>query len=301
MVDGEALNTAPVLSGVLQGSELGPILFLAFLKDMPVCWKAQCRLFADDNIIYRTVNSEEDAIKLQLDLDALHQWESDWGMTFNPPKCNAIHVSWKRVPLDHVCTLKGTRFEAVESATSLGVDVASDLTRNKQVHKAATKGNRALGFIKRDIRTKSGVTKELAYKALVRPTTRICFNRPEPSSEKLKKEIEKVQRCAVRYVSNHYAPMDSPTKMLQSLIWETLKRRLGLVGIPPDQLAPSTSSNRGHDMRYNIIYGRTDYYRIFFSPSLIPLWNQLSSKVIFSTSLEVFKSKLADLHIKPPE
>ena len=119
------------------------------------------------SIIYRTVNSEEDAIKLQLDLDALHQWESDWGMTFNPSKCDVIHVTRQLEPLRHVYTLKGTPLEAVESATYLGVDVANDLTWSKQVHKAAAKGNRAPGFIKRNIKTKSGVTKELAYKALV--------------------------------------------------------------------------------------------------------------------------------------
>ena len=140
VVDGETSNTAPVISGIPQGSVLGPILFLAFINDMPDCVKAQCRLFADDSIIYRTVNSEEDAIKLQLDLDALHQWESDWGMTFNPSKCNVIHVTRKLEPLRHVYALKGTPLEAVESATYLGVDVANDLTWNKQVHKAAAKG-----------------------------------------------------------------------------------------------------------------------------------------------------------------
>ena len=95
VVDGETSSTAPVISGIPQGSVLGPILFLAFINDMPDCVKAQCRLFADNSIIYRTVNSQENAIKLQLDLDALHQWESDWGMTFNPSKCNVIHVTWE--------------------------------------------------------------------------------------------------------------------------------------------------------------------------------------------------------------
>ena len=87
-------------------------------------------------------------------LDALYQWESDWGMTFDPSKCNVIHATRKLMPLRHVYTLKGTPLEAVELATYLGVDVANDLTWNKQVNKAAAKGNRALGFIKRNIKTK---------------------------------------------------------------------------------------------------------------------------------------------------
>ena len=78
--------------------------------------------------------------------------------------------------------------------------------------------------------------------------------------------------------------MDSPTEIMQSLKWETLEQRRlksrvvmgyrivhGLVGIRPDQLVPSASSTRGHDMKYNTIYGRTDYYRIFFPHSSYPV------------------------------
>ena len=127
-------------------------------------------------------------------------------------------------------------------------------------------------------------------------------------------EVEKVQRRAARYVTHRYAPLDSPTEMLQTLKWESLEQRRlkarvvmgyrvvhGLVGISSELLVPSTSSTRGHDMRYQTIYGRTDYYKKTFFPSLIPLWNRLPSKVITATSLEDFKSKLADFHIKPPE
>ena len=115
------------------------------------------------------------------------------------------------------------------------------------------------------------LTRPESYKVLVRPTLEYTSTVWSPH---LKKEVEKVQQRAARYVSNHYTPMDSPTEMMQSLKWETLEQRRlksravmgykivhGLVGIPPDQLVPSTSSTRGHDMKYNTIYGRTDYYR----------------------------------------
>ena len=48
---------------------------------------ADCLQMGHDIIIYRTVNSEKDANKLQRDLDVLHQWKSDWGMTFKSSKC----------------------------------------------------------------------------------------------------------------------------------------------------------------------------------------------------------------------
>ena len=68
-MDGEVSIVAPVTSGVPQGSVLGPILFLVFINDMPEYARSKCRLFADDSIIYRTVNTEENAMNLQSDLE----------------------------------------------------------------------------------------------------------------------------------------------------------------------------------------------------------------------------------------
>ena len=44
------------------------------------------RLFADDTLIYSTIESYNDAAKLQLDLTALQEWAQKWQMKFNPSK-----------------------------------------------------------------------------------------------------------------------------------------------------------------------------------------------------------------------
>ena len=96
VIDGEFSDVAPVTSDVPQGSVLGPILFLCFINDMPESVSSQCRLFADDSIIYREISIVNDCTSLQHDLDALEKWEGTWGMSFNPSKCNVIHVSRKK-------------------------------------------------------------------------------------------------------------------------------------------------------------------------------------------------------------
>ena len=87
VIDGEESESVPVTSGVPQGSVLGPILFLVYIKDLPDEVRSQVRLFADDTALYLTMESEDDSSALQNDLDILSAWESRWDMEFNPSKC----------------------------------------------------------------------------------------------------------------------------------------------------------------------------------------------------------------------
>ena len=310
IVDGESSEPAPVTSGVPQGSVLGPILFLVFINDMPDCVKSCCRLFADDSIIYRSINSDEDAAILQGDLDALQKWETDWGMSFNPSKCQILHVSRKRKSKKRSYQLKGSILKEVDDATYLGVDVSKDLSWHKQCNKVAAKGNRMLGFVKRNLKTASSRTRDYAYKTLVRPTVEYAASVWSPHQQELKYSVERVQRRAARFVTRRYDTTESVTAMLRDLSWETLEQRRlksrvtmgyriihNLVMIPADQLTPSTVNTRGHNMKYNQLTTRTNYYKYSFFPSLIPLWNSLPEHVASSGSLDIFKARLVDVHL----
>ena len=78
VLDGQASDPVPVLSGVPQGSVLGPILFLIFINDLPDNIRSSVRLFVDDYILYRNIHSIQDCFILQEDLTSLGQWEADW-------------------------------------------------------------------------------------------------------------------------------------------------------------------------------------------------------------------------------
>ena len=93
VLDGAHSSQADVLSGVPQGTVLGPHLFLAYINDLPESLRTSgCRLFADDNLLYCIVNKACDNDKLQRDLSSLEEWEK-WQMSFSPSKCTTIRVS----------------------------------------------------------------------------------------------------------------------------------------------------------------------------------------------------------------
>ena len=66
----------PVISGVPQGTVLGPALFLLYINDLPGVLSpgTVCRLYADDCLIYRSIHSIQDQLTLQTDLNSLHEW-----------------------------------------------------------------------------------------------------------------------------------------------------------------------------------------------------------------------------------
>jgi len=58
--------------------------------------KTRCRLFADDTVLYRLVDTIADQTQLQQDLWNLEHWAAEWGMVFNPSKCHVNYDNQQR-------------------------------------------------------------------------------------------------------------------------------------------------------------------------------------------------------------
>ena len=92
VVNGQFSSWSEVVSGVPQGSVLGPLLFLLYVNDLPDQIKTNIRMFADDTKIWSQVSCPGDTVKLQEDLDMLGEWSKQWLLNFNPQKCKLMHL-----------------------------------------------------------------------------------------------------------------------------------------------------------------------------------------------------------------
>ncbi|MGB1915940.1 MAG: RNA-directed DNA polymerase, partial [Paracoccaceae bacterium] len=139
VLNGESSEKTPVVSGVPQGTVLGPLLFLVYINDLPALVTCKIRLFADDALIYRSIDSITDTHKLQEDLNQLITWESNWSMEFNPDKCKVLRVTNKRKIINQNYTMHNQILEEVDSAKYLGVHIHKKLSWNTHVNYTAKK------------------------------------------------------------------------------------------------------------------------------------------------------------------
>ena len=298
VVNGVKSDWAPVLSGVPQGTVLGPLLFSLYINDISSDIESEIRLFADDCVCYREIKDEKDTMKLQRDIDRLGSWARKWGMRFQPVKCNMMQLTRKRIKKIHASyTLEGTNLENVESIKYLGVTITSDLRWNTHVSNVCTKANRTLGFLRRNLHSCPQEVKEAAYKGLVRPVLDYGSSVWDPPGVVLQEELESVQKRTARFVTGYYDYENgSMTGILGQLKWESLKKRRkdnrlillykglkGKASVPTDDLIPKTRRCRNqHSMAFQTPIANTDVYKSSFFPQTIRDWNALPNSLISS-------------------
>ncbi|MCG8116962.1 MAG: reverse transcriptase domain-containing protein, partial [Candidatus Thiodiazotropha endolucinida] len=219
VLDSQASDPVPVLSGVPQGSVLGPVLFLVFINDLPDNIRSSVRLFADDCVLYRDIYSPSDCRILQDDLDRLAQWEADWQMKFNVAKCHSMRVSRhlqdKQIKFNY--TLHQQTLEQVQSAKYLGITITDDLDWGQHISEITSKATRTLGFLRRNLAFAPRQTKDVAYKTLVRPQLEYASPIWHPYVKTQIQQVEKVQRTAARWTCRRWRNRSSVGDMLNEL------------------------------------------------------------------------------------
>jgi hypothetical protein len=307
-VRGSFSELIKVLSGVPQGSVLGPLLFLLFVNDLPDWIVSSLKMFADDTKLWREMSSESESSILQKDLDSLTDWSKRWLLKFNPSKCKLMHIGHKLDTEYYMEDDNGskTKIEEVELEKDLGIYIRNDLKVSTQCVNAAGKARSVIAMIKRNFRRLDNEDFLMIYKTYIRPHVEYCIQVWSPHLKKDIQCLEKVQRSATRLVPS-----------LRKLTYEERLRRLGLTTlekrrqrgdlieafkimtgkeqVDSEQFFQKSNTGhnlRGHSMKIVMKRCRTDTRKFFFSQRVVQHWNGLPQQVVDATSVNSFKNRL---------
>ena len=106
-------------------------------------------MFADDGIIYREINNDQDHVTLQEDLNNLNSWAKKWQLNFNFSKCYHVGITSKRSPKIFSNVMNNQVITRVSSTKYLGININHNLKWNKHCDIICRKANSTLGLLRR--------------------------------------------------------------------------------------------------------------------------------------------------------
>lgn len=300
-VEGEFSEWGEVISGVPQGSVLGPTLFLIYINDIDCNLISKLGKFADDSKLAKAVENQQDVDAIRLDLLSLEKWSEDWQMQFNADKCSVIHLGHSNPCNEY--RLYEKAIKSSDAERDLGVIIDKSLKFSEQCNRVASTANATLGLIKRNIvsRNKDIITK--LYKALVRPKLEYCVQAWRPFLKKDIEKLEKVQRRATKIINEcRGLNYEDRLKITGLVTLEQRRDRGDMIEVykiltgknKTDYRKYFTLSNhkrtRGHVYKLSKNRSRLEIRKNFFSQRVVNKWNGLPDEVVNATSVNSFKN-----------
>ena len=241
-------SESQVLSGVPQGSVLGPLLFLILLADIDQDINSSAvSSFADDTRFLKKIEKFLDTQLLQQDLNTVYEWskrnnmvfnsEKFEGITYTAPSINSVQRTYQADDESEI-TMK-------EHIKDLGVTMSNDAGFGEHIKTIVRTAKNKLGWILRTFRTRDKLSMLTLWKSLVRPTLDYCCQLWSPISIGKIQEIESLQRTftskidEVRHLNywerlealNLYSLERRRERYIIIYIWKILNNHVPNIGI----------------------------------------------------------------------
>ena len=309
----DALN---INIGVPQGSNLGPLLFILFINDLPnFIANGRVTMYADDTIIYCKGNDiDEISNNLNECLERASKWFSENCLVLNANKTVSMLIG-SNSNLDNECDLSlkldNCEVQNVPVTKYLGVHVDASLKFDKHIHETVKKINGKLAWLGRLRLTLPQNLLELVYKTYVLPlfdyacTVWGCTN----ANVNI---IQRLQNRAARIITGCFDIINvRGISLVKSLKWQNMQERINyflcihmyncIHGNAPQHLVNSiVMACDAHEINtrlsnmLNVILPECQsqlFNRSFMYRASI-VWNTLPEELKDCTTLDLFKSKV---------
>ena len=311
-INGSASSLRDVLSGIPQGTVLGPLLFIIFINDLPDIFDEMCKLFlfADDGKLYRHVVNFDDCRILQDCCQDVFSWSQKWCMSLNIDKCKVLSIcknNSKKITNQYSVDTPNGRIslENVSYIKDLGVIIDNELSFSNHIHEKINTAFRMLGIIKRNFSDLDRYSFMLLYKSLIRSHLEYGVSVWSPYKVSLVSNLERVQKRATKLVKScknlnylqRLKHLNLPTLKYRRVRGDMIEVFKILNDFYDTRVTPALQRNldmrtRGNSFKLNTIRSRLDIKKFSFCSRVVATWNSLPDDVVVATSLNSFKNKL---------
>ena len=314
-VGGSHSEPKRVLSGVPQGSVLGPLLFIIYVNSLGFEFNCDWYAFADDLKLFAALSRSdggEPSNILQDDLDKLYAISNSWNLKLNPAKCVVMKFGTGLNIVDGSASgyvMGGNSLKNVKVHKDLGVLVDSSLRFHPHVAAVVKKASSLSNQILRGTLCRTPQFMVTLFISHVRPILDYCSPVWNQAYLGDLRSLESVQRRWTSEISG-LSGLTYPARLRALKLFSIRGRlfRMDLIKlwkIFHMQCSEELSSlferefhvaTRGHAFKLSVPRCHTDKLRRFFSVRVVQDWNSLPPGVVEVATLYTFKARL-DKHM----
>jgi len=189
---------ADVVSGVVQGSVLGPVLFIVFINDMCNCIPGSTvlKLFANDAKLYTTVSGDGTCGDLQTCLSTVFKWSESQQLRLAPHKCAVMHLKPRRLNSqnDQIYSINNCALPVVDSYKDLDITYDMHMSYTPHVQNITARASQRAKLILTCFTTRNPDVLMKAFIVYVRPMLEFSSTVWNPMTKQNIRKVEYSQK-----------------------------------------------------------------------------------------------------------